>query len=135
MDKKSVLIVAGPGEVREGIKALLEAIPDIGLVETFSPLALAEADIKKLFPELIILDPTHEDVDCRKMLSQFRQQLPCIKVLAIVDKEEEKEECRSEGVDATLVKGFRGQSFVSAVGNLLEKDRERCLEDSQGDRG
>ncbi|MCF7875846.1 hypothetical protein K9M06_02205 [Candidatus Bipolaricaulota bacterium] len=122
MDKKTVLIVAGPGEVREGIEALLEAIPEIGLVKSFSPVTLVRANIKKLVPELIVLDSTHEEVDCRKLLSQLKQRLPCIKVLAIVDREEEEEICRDEGSDATLVKGFRAQGLIDIVKSLLEDD-------------
>ena len=125
MDKKKILIIAGPGEVREGIKALLEAIPGIGPVDCSASLPLDRAKVNQPVADLVILDFSVMDENCQTLLSQLKQQLPCIKTLVLVDREEEELSCQAGGIDAVLIKGFRGGDLVDVVQDLLKTGNKR----------
>lgn len=56
MNKKDVLIVGGRGEVRDGIKALVEAIPEVRKVVCCDDITGRSDQISNLNPDLVILD-------------------------------------------------------------------------------
>ena len=120
MNKKDVLIVGGRGEVRDGIKALVEAIPEVSKVVCFDDITGRSDQISNLNPDLVILDSSRLNEGDQSRLRQLRRSLPLTRILTLVEKEEQKRASEESRVDAILVKGFRGDLFIRTVRRLLK---------------
>jgi len=120
MKKRTVLVLAKPGELRDGIEALLAAVPLVDSVYCRSNLNVNGSQLAKLSPDLLVLNPNKPGESLTNQLREIKQRLPYIKVLQIVDREEAKEKTDSTYSDVILVKGFRGARFIEVVNKLLK---------------
>lgn len=120
MKKRTVLILAKPGEPRDGIEALLAAVPQVDSVYCRSNVNVNDSQLAKLGADLIVFNSTKTGHSVNNQLRQIKQRLPSIKVLTIVDTEEAKTKRDNRYSDVTLVKGFRGGRFIEVVRTLLE---------------
>lgn len=120
MKKRTVLILAKPGELRDGIEALLAAVPQVDSVYCRSNINVNSSQLAKLGPDLLVFNSTKTGQSANNQLRQIKQRLPYIKVLNIVDSKEAKEKPDNTYSDVTLVKGFRGVRFIEVVRKLLE---------------
>lgn len=121
MKKPTVLILAKPGELRDGIEALLAAVPQVDSVYCRSNINVKGSQLAKLGADLLVFNSSKTDQSVNNQLRQIKQRLPSIKVLTIVDTEETKTKRDNRYSDVTLVKGFRGGRFIEVVRKLLEK--------------
>ena len=125
MNEKVVLIVGKKGEFMDGIKALVEAIPEVGRVVHYEAFARPLDRITELKPNLVILDSPLSREDRRNPLSQFGRALPLTRILALVEEKGLEEKLQDLGADGVLVKGFRGDLFVRTVLNLIRPGNGR----------
>lgn len=125
MNKRDVLIVGGRGEVRDGIKALVEAIPEVGKVACFDDIARRSDRIAEINPDLVIFDYSQLNEGYRSRLRQLRRLLPLTKIITLVKEEEQKMISRESGADAILVKGFRGGLLIRTVRSLIRVGNDR----------
>jgi AmiR/NasT family two-component response regulator len=123
MKKITVLILAKPGELRDGIEALLSAILQVDSVYCINNVNWNGAKLKKLNPDLIVFDSTRNEQSPDRQLRQIKEQLPSIKVINIVNSEEAKKKADQVYVDITLVKGFRGDRFIEEVDKLIKSKK------------
>lgn len=132
MNKRDVLIVGGRGEVRDGIKALVEAIPEVGRVTCFDDIARRSDRIAEINPDLVIFDYSQLNEGYRSRLRQLRRLLPLTRILTLVEEEEQEIISRESGADAILVKGFRGDLLIRTVRSLIRvgKGRESRINDN-----
>lgn len=119
MKKRTVLILAKPGELRDGIEALLAAVPQVDSVYCRSNVDVSGSQLAKLGADLLVFNSTKTDQTVNDQLRQIKQRLPSIKVLTIVDTEQAKTKMDNTYSDLTLVKGFRGIRFIEVVRKLL----------------
>lgn len=133
MNKKDVLIVGGRGEVRDGIKALVEAIPEVRKVVCFDDITGRSDQISNLNPDLVILDSSRLKEGDQSRLRQLRRSLPLTRILTLVEKEEQKRASEESRVDAFLVKGFRGDLFIRTVRRLFKCGNSRNSKDLKND--
>ncbi len=120
MKKRTVVILAKPGELRDGIEALLAAVPQVDSVYCRSNINVKGSQLAKLGADLIVFNSTKTGQSVKNQLRQIKQRLPSIKVLTIVDTKEAKTKRNNRYSDVTLVKGFRGGRFIEVVAKLLE---------------
>jgi DNA-binding NarL/FixJ family response regulator len=125
MNEKVVLIVGKKGEFMDGIKALVEAIPEVRRVVHYEASARKLDRITELKPNLVILDSPLSGEDRRNPLSQFGRALPLTRILALVEEKGLEEKLQDLGADGVLVKGFRGDLFVRTVRNLIRPGNGR----------
>ncbi|MFB6290952.1 MAG: hypothetical protein ABEJ25_04405 [Candidatus Bipolaricaulia bacterium] len=132
MNKRDVLIVGGQGEVRGGIKALVEAIPEVGQVTCFDDIDRRSDRIAELNPDLVIFDYSQLNEGYRSRLRQLRRLLPLTRILTLVEEEEQRTISRESGADAILVKGFRGDLLIRTVRSLIRigNGRETRINDN-----
>lgn len=119
MNEKVVLIVGEKGEFMDGIKALVEVIPEVRRVVHFEAFGRQLDRITEIKPNLVILDSPQSREDYQNLLSQLRRALPLTKVLTLVEEKNEEEKFQESGADGVLVKGFRGDLFVRTVRSLI----------------
>ncbi len=120
MDKKVVLIIGRQGEVRDGIEALVKAITEVGEVICFEDVSRQSEQITGLNPDLVIFDSSQMEKDYRSRLRQLRRLLPLTMILALVEDKEGRRVSREIGVDAVLMKGFRGDLLIRTVRKLVK---------------
>ena len=125
MSEKIVIIVGKRGVFLNGIKALVEAMPEIQRVVHFHVYSNKLDRIAEIKPNLIILDFPQIKKDYQKLLSQFRASLPLTRILILVEEKKQQKEFEELGADKVLVKGFRGDLFVHTVRSLVNIEKER----------
>jgi len=119
MNEKVVLIVGEEGEFMDGIKALVEAIPEIRRVVHFEAFGRQFDRVIEIKPNLVILDSPLSREDRRNPLSQLRRALPLTRILTLVEEKDLEQKLQESGADGVLVKGFRGDLFVRTVRSLI----------------
>jgi len=122
MKEKVALIIGEKGQIRDGVKALVEAIPEISRVVCFDDVPSWSDRIIKLEPDLIIIYPSKlEELKecCRAFFNWLERSSPFTKVLALVDKVNQRQLFLESGADAVLVRGFRGDSLIRTVRSLI----------------
>lgn len=122
MDKNVVLIIGRRGEVRDGIKALVEAVSEVGEVICFEDVSRRSEQITRLNPDLVIFNSSQMEEDYRSRLRQLRRLLPLTRILALVEGEDQKSVSRECGADSVLVKGFRGDLLLRTVQKLVKDE-------------
>ena len=125
MNEKVVLIVGKKGEFMDGIKALVEAIPEVRRVVHFGAFGRQFDRITEIKPNLIILDSPRSREGYRNLLRQLRRALPLTRLLALVEEKGLEQKFQESGADGVLVKGFRGDLFIRTVRSLIGSNSGR----------
>jgi len=133
MNKRDVMIVGGRGEVRDGIEALVEAIPEVSKVACFDDIAGRIDQISNLNPDLVILDSSQLKERGQSRLRQLKRLLPLTRILTLVEEEEQGELLGQADPDEVLVKGFRGELFIRTVRRLLKDGNSRNSKNLKND--
>jgi len=119
MNEKVVLIVGEEGEFMDGVKALVEAIPEVRRVVHFEAFGRQFDRVTEIKPNLVILDSPLSRENRQNPLSQLRRALPLTRILTLVEEKDLEQKLQESGVDGVLVKGFRGDLFVRTVRSLI----------------
>ncbi|MBS3789206.1 response regulator transcription factor [Candidatus Bipolaricaulota bacterium] len=125
MNEKVVLIVGEQGEFMHGIKALVEAIPEVQRVVHFEAFSGQLDRITKIKPNLVILDSPQSREDYRNLLRQLQRTLPLTRIITLVEEKCLEQKFQESGADGVLVKGFRGDLFIRTVRSLIRSDGGR----------
>ncbi len=80
----SVLIVASPGELREGLQALLATQFQIGRLLVANDGAEALSAIERSCPELLVIDGNILASNVRRLLERAREECPHSRSLVLV---------------------------------------------------
>lgn len=111
----SALVVARPGNLLDGLIALLEAIPAIERIHQANSGAAALALTTNLHPTLVLLDFDLPDGDLVETLRQIKRAQAQTKCVVLVDSRMEQSFGEAAGADAVLVKGGPAQTLIAVV--------------------
>jgi len=114
-----VLIVAKPGRVRDGLQALLTAIPEIGSVEQTDDTASALKTIRKQRPDLVLLDFSLASDELNTILKRINATSPQARCLVLANDTQEQRVAQDSGADGILIKGFTAEKLIETVKELL----------------
>ena len=117
--RRSALIVANPGHLRESIEVLLKTnfqIKHIFQAE-FGAIALDVA--KDYHPDLIVMDFNLSPDDAINSLKEFKEDGLNIPSLVLVETEEEKLMAETGGAEIALIKGAPATTFLASMEELL----------------
>jgi DNA-binding NarL/FixJ family response regulator len=128
----SVLIVAKPGPLREGLGALMRAIPQINSIDEVDDACLALTRASEQRPAVVLLGTylLGDKVWC--MLRQIKTQWPKIRCVVLAENDQQQREAQAAGADAVFLNGFPAARLVSTVENLLIRSRENGVQTSPG---
>lgn len=118
MKRAHVLIVAKEASLREGLSALLAAIPGVGDTTQARGLADARQKIEAQVPELVVLDV---DEDGLEFLNAVRSSNPDTKCLLLVEGMRQQTQAQLAGADVALIKGYPAQELIETVQALLSR--------------
>lgn len=125
----SALIVAKPGPLRDGLRALLIAMPEVNVVEEVCDLSSAPRMAFGRAPALVILDSGLASSEIWLAVRRAKAKWPQAQCIFLADSVEEQFEAEAAGADAILLKGVSPAKLIATVVRLLPKrggQEERC---------
>ncbi len=120
-DQFTAFVVARSGRMRDGLIALLRAIPEIGAVEQLGDDAAVLASVPDHRQALILLDASLMNQEVWTLMKQCksRQSQDHCKCLVLVDNSFQQRMALAAGADGVLLAGFPAAEFFATVENLL----------------
>lgn len=116
-----VLIAARPGLIRDGLQAVLAAMPQI---EMMDPVDDGPSALKKMAehqPALVLLDTNLPDDQVWTLLQQIKARWPQIQCLILADSGRQQQTAQAAGADGVLIKGFPTKELYASVKRLLSR--------------
>ena len=120
-DYPSALIVAKPGPLRDGIQALMIAIPQIDAVYETSDLSSAPDIVYDRCPDLVLLDSSLDREAIRPAVRRVKAQWPQARCVFLADDVQQKRKGESADADVALLKGLPATQLVAAIVGLLPR--------------
>jgi DNA-binding NarL/FixJ family response regulator len=120
MDRHAlVLIVARPGRLRDGWRALLLSMPQIESVSLADDTATALRLARIQRPKLTLIEVEPFGDEAWSLIKQMTAEQPdCLSIVLAGDMEELRA-AQSNGASAALIKGFPAAGLFDIVGQLL----------------
>ena len=117
MAKLRVLLADDHAIVREGLKALINAHPDMEVVGEATDGRTACAKTKELRPDVVVMDVSMPDVNGVQATREVHRQWPDIKVLALTVHEERSylRELMEAGASGYVLKRSAAEDLVHAL--------------------
>ena len=115
----TALIVARPGELRDGLRALLVTTGKVGHISQADDGPATLAIIGQLCPQVAVLDWNLPAGDLPTLVRRIKAECPETKCLVLADGVEQQREAESAGADVTVLKGFPAARLVQTLSRLL----------------
>ena len=120
-DCTSALIVAKPGPLRDGLRALMIAMPQIGAVDEVNDFSSALKMVFEHRPTLVLLDVGLISGDTWMTIRRAKARWPKARCILLADDVQQHQEAEAAGADAVLLKGFPAARLVATMVRLLPK--------------
>jgi DNA-binding NarL/FixJ family response regulator len=114
-----VLIVAPPGRLRDGLQAMVRAVPQIAdtVQADDGPTALQMLTEHPL--ALVLLDADLPGEEAWTVLPQIKARWPQTRCIVLINNDQQRQIANTHCADAVLVKGFPGTTLLETVAKLL----------------
>lgn len=116
----TVLIVARPGELRDGLRALLTTTGKIRHISQADDGPAALAIVGQSCPQVAVLDCNIPDGEVQTLLARIKAACPETRCLVLADSAEQQREAESAGADVTVLKGFPAARLAQTLARLLQ---------------
>jgi DNA-binding NarL/FixJ family response regulator len=113
----SVLLVSPPGPVRDGLAALLAAVPGLALAAEAGDLESALHGLAAAPPDAIVLDGAAAQPDLAGALNRLRSAAPLSGLLVLADDVAQLDGAGDQA--AVLLKGAPAADLLAALERLL----------------
>lgn len=110
----SVILLAEPGYIRDGIVTILRSYPVIESVVVSPELYFPGGACFDLKVDVLLVDCTSRQA-ALQWISWVRCQSPDCRVVAIVKQPDQVEAARKAGAKGVVVEGFSGQDLLDAI--------------------
>ncbi len=128
----TVMIVATPGPVGDGIEAVLTAIPHVTLVDSVGDAALALARAAALRPGLVVLDDSFPGEAGLLAVRQIKAAAPGTRGIVLVDDVRGYAAAVAGGADAVLLKGSPAAELFALVERWSKREGGAACRPSTG---
>ena len=118
-NRASVLIIAKPSRMRDGLRALLRTIPYLTLVGQVDDGLSAIKTMTDQHPTLVLLGANLLDEDIQTVLAQIKARWPETRCIVLVDNVQQQWIAKAAGADSALLVGFPAAKFISTIQELL----------------
>ncbi|MBN1889606.1 MAG: response regulator [Thermoflexales bacterium] len=115
----SVLIVASPGRLRDGLSVLLQASGFVTAIEQVDDGQAALRTIAQHPPQLVLLDAGLADNQVWQTLQQIRAGWPHVRCCVLVHTSGQMNKAHTAGADAVIQAGFSVESFFKTLADLM----------------
>jgi len=118
-ERATVLIIAKPGQVRDGLRALLHAMPGVDVVDRPCDDMLSADLLAEHHPALILVDCRLVDTRTLDALKRFKTQDPEVCFLILVEDVEQRQLAQDTGFEHVLIKGSSAEKLAKTARELL----------------
>ncbi len=115
----SLLLVARPGRMREGLQALLRTIPVIEVVGQTDCESQALTLISQQQPALVLIDSSLTPQEMLPTLIQIKGGYPRTRCIVLVENVQQQGAAREAGADIALISGFSAEVLHAAIDQIL----------------
>ena len=115
----TVLIIAKLGQVRDGLRALVDAIPGVNVVDRPCDGMLNVDLLAEYNPALIVIDYNLVDTRALDALRRLKAQNAEVCFLILVEDVEQQQLAQDNGFDHVLIKGSSAEKLAETAGELL----------------
>ncbi len=115
----SILIVSRPSRVRDSLRALLQAMPQVGDISYVNNHTAALEMFIKQCPAVVLLTPNLPRNEVRTILKQITAADSQVHSLVLVDTSRRQQMARAAGADSILLSGFSMMKFFITIEELL----------------
>ena len=125
----SVLIIARSGPLRDGLQALLTAMPQVDAAEEASDLSSALRMAFERAPALMLLDSGLAGSQTWLAVRQVKAKWPRVRCIFLADNVQQQYEAEAAGADAVLLKGVSPAKLIATIVRLLPRQggqEEKC---------
>jgi len=116
-----VLIIAAPGDLQDGLLALLTTSPQIKTILIAEDSTAAQRMLEIHNPSLVLLDMSLALNGARTTLEQIQSQWPSIRTIAIAHNMEQEYEAQAVDADSVLLSGFQATKLIAVIEELLSQ--------------
>ena len=113
------LLVAHPGELRDGLESLLHASAGISVVVTADDFRSALEEVQSECPELVVVELAVGDAAQASELAELKSKCPGSKYLALAENAVQAAQAESAGADIAVLKGYRAAELSDMVSKML----------------
>ncbi len=124
-NRVSALIVARPGPLRDGLQALVTAMPQIEVVDGVDDISSALNTSFEHYPALVLLDSGLVGSEIWITVQRARAKWPQARCVFLVNDVHQHQEAEAAGADAVLLKGFPAARLTATIGRLLPRQRKQ----------
>jgi DNA-binding NarL/FixJ family response regulator len=121
------LVVARPGLVRDGLQAVLSAIPEMDALEPADDRASALERLEEYRPDLVILDSSLPEGERCPALHQIKKRWPDVRCIAVADSPWQRRAMEDTGADTVLIEGFSAELLSTTIRALLAQPDEKGI--------
>ena len=123
MPQKRVLIVAEPGPLRDGLQALVGAVPRVRPVEHDDVESALRNGKRRGEVALVLLDVSLVGDGVEAALLSMKGKWPQARYIALADDARQHHSAAMAGADTVVMKGFRPSRLVEIIVRLLPPAR------------
>ncbi len=118
-DEQVALIVVASDILREGLRVLLTAVPELRTVyHTANTSAALKMDLSQP-PALILFDMDSASAKSMSSADRLRFKWPQARILALVKSNAAGQIALASSADAVIIKGYRAEKLIDVVRSLL----------------
>jgi len=118
-DSILALIVAHPGPVRDGLRALLTAIPQVASLKEVDDASSALRVIEEYSPALVLISVNATSDDVWNLLAQIKAKHPQTRSILLVDDVQQQQLAQATGADGVLLRGAPASRLSATIKSLL----------------
>ena len=118
-NRVSALIVARPGRIREGLRALLRTIPRIEFVGQVDQGSAALEMVTRERPALVLLNSSLPFEEAWMALKQIKAEWPQTQCIVVADNIQQQGMAQAAGADGVLLKGYAAETLFMTIDQVL----------------
>ena len=113
------LIVAHPGPVRDGLRALLTAIPQVESSKEVDDASSALRIVKEHHPALVLISVDLSGDEVWDLLRQIKAERPQTRSILLVNDVHQQRLAQAAGADGVLLEGSPASKLSATIKSLL----------------
>jgi DNA-binding NarL/FixJ family response regulator len=113
------LIVAHPGPVRDGLRALLTAIPQVESSKEVDDASSALRIVKEHHPALVLISVDLSGDEVWDLLRQIKAERPQTRSILLVNDVQQQRLAQAAGADGVLLEGSPASKLSTTIKSLL----------------
>ena len=118
-DRILVLMVVGPGPLRDGLRALLMAIPQVESLKEVNDASSALSATRGFPPSLVLVNADPPADQIWDLLEQIKAEWPQTRSILMVDDTQQQQLAQAAGADCVLLKGVPASKLCTTIKSLL----------------